>query len=52
MNKEDMVHTEEHYATIKKTEFVTWMDLDGIMLREIRKKIPYDFTHMWNLKNK
>ena len=33
---------------------ITWADLKGIMLNEIRsdrgKQIPYDFTYMWNLK--
>ena len=31
-----------------------WMDLENIMLSEIRhlKKDKYDFTHMWNLMNK
>ena len=35
--------------------FVTiWMDLEGITLTEIsqRKTIIFDFTYMWNLKNK
>ena len=45
----------------KKSEILTfattWMDLEGIMLSEIKKsdrekQIPYDFTYMWNLKNK
>ena len=28
-----------------------WMDLEGIMLSEIRQRqIPYDITYMWNLK--
>ena len=33
----------------------TWMDLEDIMLSEIRvreRQIPYDFTYVWNLKNK
>ena len=32
----------------------TLMGLDSIMLSEIyqRRQIPYDFTYMWNLKNK
>ena len=29
----------------------TWMDLEIIILSEVRKKqIPYDITYMWNLK--
>ena len=32
----------------------TWMDPEGIRLSEVRqrKTIPYDFTYIWNLKNK
>ena len=32
----------------------TWMELESIMLSEIRqseKDISYVFTHMWNLRN-
>ena len=29
----------------------TWMELEVIILVRERQ-IPYDFTHMWNLKNK
>ena len=54
------IYTTEFYLAIKKRKkiipFATvWMDLENIMLSEIRqseRKIPYDFTHMWNLKNK
>ena len=29
----------------------TWMDLEIIILSEVRKrKIPYDITYMWNPK--
>ena len=32
------------------------MDLEDVMLSEIsqdrERQIPYDFTYMWNLKNK
>ena len=29
----------------------TGMDLEGIMLNEIRERwLLYDFTHMWNIK--
>ena len=34
---------------------ITWMDLEGIMLREINQtetQIPYDFAYTWNLKKK
>ena len=31
----------------------TWVDLEGILLSEIREiQIPYDLSYMWNLKNK
>ena len=42
---------------IKKNEILpfatAWMEQEGNMLSEIsqRKKIPHDFTHMWNLRN-
>ena len=31
-----------------------WMDLEGIMLSEINRRNTkaYDFSHMWNLRNK
>ena len=40
----------EYYSAIKKNEILpfatTWMELQGIMLSEIRERqIPYDFTH-------
>ena len=48
----------EHYSAIKKKEILpfaaTWMDLEGIMLREIsqtERQILYDITYMWNVKN-
>ena len=35
---------------------VTWMDLEGIMLKwsksDKERKILYDITYMWNLNNK
>ena len=47
----------EFYSAIKMNEILPfammWMELEGIMLREIsQRKIPYDFTPMWNLRNK
>ena len=50
---------EYYYSAIKKNEilpFVTpWMDLEGIMLSEIKsdrgRQIQYDFTYIWNLRN-
>ena len=49
----------EYYTAIEKNEILpyaaTWMDLEGIMPREIsqteKKKILYEITYMWNLKN-
>ena len=44
----------EYYSTMKKNEILpfvtTWMDLESIMLNECQRQIPFDFTHMWNLK--
>ena len=49
----------EHYSAIEKNEILpstmTWMQLEVTMLNEMssrEKQIPYDFTHMWNLRNK
>jgi len=50
----------EYYSAIKKNEILpfaaTWMDLEGIMLSEIRQakegQTLYVVTYMWNLKNK
>ena len=50
----------EHYSGIKKKEILpfapAWMDLEGIMLSEIKpvreRQVPYDFTYMRNLMNK
>ena len=58
MDKEDVVHI--HTGILlshKKYEIMpfaaTWMDLEIIILREVRRErqIPYDITHMWNIKN-
>ena len=51
------IYTMEYYSAIKKNEILpfatTWMELEGIMLSEIRKRqISYDFTHMRTLKDK
>ena len=48
----------KYYSEMKKNEifpFATmWMELECIMLSKIsrRKTKSYDFTHMWNLRNK
>ena len=59
MDKEDVTHTHTHTHThtleygsaIKKNELMpfaaTWMDLEIIILSEIREKqIPHDITYM------
>ena len=54
------IYTMEYYSVIKKNEILpfaaTWMDLEGIMLREIKserkRQTLYDIIYMWNLKNK
>ena len=60
MDKEDVVfiYTLEYHSAIKKNEIfpfaTTGIELESIMLSKIsqRKQIPYDFIHMWNLRNK
>ena len=49
------IHTLEYYSTIKKSEILpyatTWINLNETKpVRE--RQIPYDFTHMWDLRNK
>ena len=43
------IYTMEYYPAIKKNEilpFATmWMELEGIMLSEVRERQIYDFTH-------
>ena len=53
------IYTMEYYSAIRKDEYppfvTTWMDLEDIMLSEMsdgERQILYDFTHMWNLRNK
>ena len=47
----------EYYSAIKKNEILPfemmWRELENIMLSKMRQRqTPYDFTHMWNLRNK
>ena len=47
----------EYYSAMKKNKILpfatTWMGLEGIMVSKISQtQIPYDFNHMWNLRNK
>ena len=48
------IYTMEYFSAIKNEIMpivATWMDLEIIILSEVRKKqIPYDITYMWNLK--
>ena len=51
------IYTMEYYSAIKKNEILlfvtTWMELEGIMLSEIRERQnSYDFTHMRTFKRK
>ena len=51
------IYTTECYLAIKKNEILpfamTWMELEGIMLSEIRERQrSYDFTHMRTLRDK
>ena len=51
------IYTMEYYSAIKKNEILpfatTWMELEGIMLSEIRERQKsYDFTHMRTLRDK
>ena len=43
----------EYYSATRKDEILpfvtTQMDLENIMLSEIKSKEPYDFTHMWDI---
>ena len=50
MNKEDVVYIHNGILLSNKKEWslAIYNDLDGV--RE--KEAPYDFTHMWNLRNK
>ena len=61
MDKEDVVYIYTYdrlYLSHKKKKEIlpfvkTWVDLEGIMLSEIRQRqILYDFAYMWNLYNK
>uniref|UniRef100_A0A8D0M5P9 DUF1725 domain-containing protein n=6 Tax=Sus scrofa TaxID=9823 RepID=A0A8D0M5P9_PIG len=49
------IYSVEYYSAIKKNEIMlfaaTWMDLEIIILSEIReRRILYDITYMYNLK--
>ena len=50
----------EYYSATKKNEILpfarTWMELDGVIAKQNKsvreRQIPYDFSHMWNLRRK
>ena len=47
----------EYYSAVKENKVMpfaaTWMDLEMIMLSEVRERqISYNITYMWNLKKK
>ena len=50
------IYTMEYYSAIKKNEILplatTWMEVEGIMLSEVRERPIYDFTHMRTLRDK
>ena len=52
MNKEDVLYTMEYYLAMKKNEIspfaTTWMELEGIMLREVSQS-EKDRDHMISL---
>ena len=50
-----MVHIyKEYYSAIKKNEIMPfaakWMNLEIIILSEVRHRQIYDITYKWNLK--
>ena len=54
VNTHTHTHTQEYYSAIKKNGILpftaTWMDLQGIMLSEIKDKYCM-ISLMWNLKS-
>ena len=49
-------HTREYYSAIKKNEILpfatTWIELECIMLSEIRERQIHDFIHMRTLRHR
>ena len=59
MDKMWYIYKTEYYSATRKKEILpfltTWMDPEGIMLREIsqtEEDILHGITYMWNLKKK
>ena len=49
------IYMMEDSSAIKKNDMsfvVIWMDLEMIILSEVRQRQIYDITYMWNLKNR
>ena len=48
------IYMMEDYSAIKKNDIMSfvaiWMDLEMIILREVRQRQIYNITYMWNLK--
>ena len=55
IKKIQYIHTVEYYSPIKKNEIMpcaaTWMDLEIVMLSEVRRQILYDIAYMQSLKH-
>ncbi len=58
--KEWSIYAMEYYSAMKKDKTMpfaaTWMDTEIVLLSQVSKpeerKMPYDTTCMWNLKNR
>ena len=48
------MYTMEYYLAIRRKQILpfatTWMEVEGIMLRE--RQVPNDFTHLWSIRAK
>ena len=45
------IYTMEYYPAIKKNKIMPWLNLEIIILSEVRERqISYDITCMWNQK--
>ena len=47
------LYTMEHYSAIKKNKIMpfaaTWMELETLILSEVRKRKKNTISHIWNL---
>ena len=54
VKKMQYIEAVEYYSAIKKNEIMpvatTWMDLEIIILSEVKQRQIYDITYMWNGK--